>query len=140
MWDKCQRLPVRADHAIVISKANRPGSWFSAGRAFLTPLFRKRPLLLERSKWLYAWTLFTDAAPPDGWAMPPVDTRSLLFAVEIHARNPTGWYFTIPDELRNKGWLPSAGGVLMYEHSDSEANFWTEAAYNEETVLEAGFD
>ena len=137
MWDNCQRLTVGRDHAIVIQKADRPGAWFGAGAATLAPLYRKRALLIDRSKWVHAWTLYTEKIGAQGWLTSPDANTSLHLPVEIKSRNPTGWYFTIPPELRRKGWLPESGGIVIYEYNDAEANFWTEAAYNEESVLES---
>jgi hypothetical protein len=54
----------------------------------------------------------------------------------VRSHAPSGWSFTIPQELRRKGWLPEASGIVVLEYSTEELNVWTEAAYNEETVLE----
>jgi hypothetical protein len=137
VWGKCQRLTVNPSHAIVIPKANRPGAWFAPGPAFLAPLYRKRTLLIERAKWVYAWTLYTEKLGTSDWITPRETNASLHLPIELTSRNPTGWYFTVPLELRRKGWLPESGGFVMYEYSESEANFWTEAPYNEESTLEA---
>jgi hypothetical protein len=121
----------------VIHKANRPGPWFATGTAFLAPLYRKRALLIERPKWVYAWTLYNEMLGTNSWSVPPDVNSSLLLPIQLKPRNPTGWIFTIPQELRRKGWLPESGGVVVYEYTDTEANFWTEAAYNEESILES---
>ena len=86
---------------------------------------------------MYAWTLHNENLGTEGWQSPPDLVATLHFAIEVHPRSPTGWYFTIPVDLRSKQWLPSAGGIVMFEFTDSEANFWTEAAYNEESILES---
>jgi hypothetical protein len=137
MWENYHRLVIGRDHRIVIPKASRPGTWFSAGPGFLAPLYRKRQLLLERSKWLYAWTFYTEKIGTQSWLVPAETNASLHKSIELNARDPTGWYLTIPPELRRKGWLPESGGTTIYEYSESEANFWTEAAYNEESILES---
>jgi hypothetical protein len=137
MWENCQRLTVSRDHAIVITKTNRPGAWFTAGAAFLAPLYRKRSILLDRAKWVYAWTLYNEEIGTSGWLTPADRNSSLHLPAEIHSRNSGGWYFTIPSALRRKAWLPEAGGIVIYEYSDTEANFWTQGAYNEESILEA---
>jgi hypothetical protein len=137
MWENCQRITVNRDHAIVIPKGNRPGAWFSAGPCLLAPLHRKRELLIDRCKWVYAWSLYTESLGTRDWLTPPDANTSLHFPLEINVRKPAGWYFTIPQELRRKGWLPESGGVVIYEYHETEANFWTEPAYNEETILEA---
>jgi hypothetical protein len=137
MWENYQRLTVGRDHAIVITKTFRPGVWFAAGAAFLAPLYRKRSILLDRAKWVYAWTLYKEEIGTSGWLTPTDMNSSLHLPAEIYSRNSGGWYFTIPPELRRKGWLPEAGGIVIYEYGNAEANFWTEGAYNEESVLEA---
>src|SRR5580704_2495019 len=135
MWDRVQRLTVNRDHMIVIPRGDRPGEWFDSGRGFLAPLYRKRELLIDRSKWVHAWTLYNLKIGSQTWLTSPDSNMNLHLPIEIKARNPTGWYFTVPQDLRRKGWLPGSGGIVMYEYTDSEANFWTEAAYNEESVL-----
>ena len=137
MRENCQRVMVDRDHAIVIAKACRPGPWFASGAAFLAPLYRKRPLLVDRPKWVYAWTLYNEKLGTPGWHISPDSNMSLHLPVDVRSRQPTGWILTIPPALRNKGWLPKCGGTVMYEYDETEANFWTEAAYNEESVLEA---
>jgi hypothetical protein len=121
----------------VIQKTDRPGTWFGAGAAFLAPLYRKRALLIDRPKWVYAWTLYNEKLGTQGWLTLPDVNPSLHLSIEINTRKPTGWYFTIPQELRRKGWLPESGGFVIYEYNETEANIWTEVAYNEESVLEA---
>jgi hypothetical protein len=137
MWEKYQRLTVNRDHAIVIPKTDRPGDWFAVGGASLAPLYRKRLLLLDRPKWLHAWTLYNDKLGAQGWLTSPDANSSFHVPIEISTHKPNGWYFTIPPELRRKGWLPEAGGIVIYEYNNAEANFWTESAYNEESILEA---
>jgi hypothetical protein len=137
MWEKCQQLGVNRDHALVIQKALRPGPWFSTGPAFLAPLYRKRSLLLDRPNWVYAWTLYNDALITAEWLVPRSDNANLHLQIEIRSRQPTGWTFTIPIEIRRRGWLPSAGGIVMCESSDQELNFWRTDAYNSEATLEA---
>jgi hypothetical protein len=137
MWENSLRLTVNRDHRIVIPKTCRPGPWFAVGPAFLAPLYRKRTLLVDRSKWVYAWTLYTEKIGTQGWLVPVDINASLHQSIQIKARDPTGWCLTVPPELRRKGWLPESGGITIYEYSDSEANFWTEAAYNEESILES---
>jgi hypothetical protein len=137
MWEKYQRITVNRDHGLVIQKTYRPGTWFAAGTALLAPLYRKRTLLVDRSKWIHAWTLYNETLGAQGWITPPDVNTNLHLPIEIRTRQPTGWIFTIPPELRRKGWLPESGGNVIYEYNDTEANFWTEAVYNEETILEA---
>lgn len=121
----------------MIQKAYRPGPWFAAGKAFLAPLYRKRQLLIDRSKWVHAWTLYNEALETDAWLTPSDANTILHVPIEIRTRQPTGWIFTIPLELRRKGWLPEAGGIVICEYSDSELNLWCEDAYNLESLLEA---
>lgn len=137
MWDKFKQITVNRDHAIVIHVASNPGKWFGAGTAYLAPLYRKRKILLARANWVYAWTLYNDALGTENWLVPKNTNSSLHVALEIKTRSPSGWYFTIPVELRAKGWLPEAGGLVVCEYSESELNLWTHPAYNEEAILEA---
>jgi hypothetical protein len=103
----------------------------------LAPLHRKRALLLERAKWVHAWALYNDKVGTQQWLTPPEDNAALHFPIEIRSRDPSGWVITIPPHLRNAGWLAAAGGIVVFEHCETEANLWTEAAYNEESILEA---
>ena len=137
MWENYQRLTVNRDHRIVIPKTCRPGIWFAAGPAFLAPLYRKRTLLIDRWKWVYAWTLYNEKIGTQGWLTPLDANANLHQSIEIKARDPTGWCFTVPSDLRRKDWLPESSGIVIYEYNDTEANFWTEAAYNEESILES---
>jgi hypothetical protein len=132
-----RRIPVRQDHALVIPLACRPGEWFGAGTAVLAPLHRKRIILIERPNWVHVWTLYNEKLSTRDWLTPPEANTSLHFSIEIRSRAPSGWVVTIPPHLRNTGWLPSGGGNVMFEYCASEANFWTEDAYNEESILEA---
>jgi hypothetical protein len=122
---------------IVIPKGDRPGPWFDTGAAFLAPLYRKRALLIDRAKWVHAWTLYNEKIGTQGWLTPRDSNTNLHHAIEINAHNPSGWVFTVPPDLRRKSWLPGSRGIVIYEYSDTEANFWTEAAYNEESLLES---
>ena len=137
MWDNYRRLTVNRDHMVVIPKGDRPGPWFGAGPAIIAPLCRKRSVLIDRAKWVHAWTLYNNALDVTKWLLTPEGNSTFHLSVEIKARQPSGWHLTIPQELRRKGWLPEAGGIVIYEYTDSEANLWTEAAYNEEAILEA---
>jgi hypothetical protein len=121
----------------VIPRSCCPGEWFGAGKAVLAPLYRKRIILLERAKWVHVWTLYNEKLSTRDWLTPPEATAALHFPVEIKSRDPSGWFVTIPPHLRNTGWLPGGGGIVMFDYCASEANFWTESAYNEESVLEA---
>ncbi|HWW30842.1 MAG TPA: hypothetical protein VNY80_12555 [Steroidobacteraceae bacterium] len=122
---------------IVIPKGDRPGLWFAAGAAFLAPLYRKRTLLIDRAKWVYAWTLYNEKIGTQSWLIPSDSNMNLHHAIEINAHSPSGWVFTVPPDLRRKGWLPGSKGIVIFEYSETEANFWTEAAYNEESILES---
>lgn len=137
MWENCQPLTVNRDHAIVITRTYAPGSWFHAGKAMLAPLHRKRKILLDRFNYLHAWTLYNDKIGTGGWLVGPDANTSLHFQLDIHTRKAGGWYFVIPEEIRRKRWLPECGGIVMHEWSESEINFWTESAYNDESVLQA---
>jgi hypothetical protein len=81
--------------------------------------------------------MYNETLGPNGWLTPPDANASLHIPIEIRTRQPNGWIFTIPPELRRKGWLPESGGVVIYEYNHIEANFWTQAAYNEESILES---
>ena len=135
--ENCKRISVRSDHGIVIQRACRPGDWFGAGRAVLAPLHRKRPILLARANWLHAWTLYNDKLSTEDWRTKPEANSTLHFPIEVKSRNPSGWVVTIPSHLREPGWLPGSSGVVIFEYSETEANFWTEDAYNEQAILEA---
>lgn len=136
--EKYRRLPVREDHAIVIPSACRPGEWFGARTpAFVAPLYRKRKILLERAKWVYAWTIYNEKLSTSEWLTPPNANGTLHFPVDIRSRDPSGWILTIPPAIRDRAWLPEGPASLMFEYTPSEANLWTEAAYNEELILEA---
>ncbi|HEV8334709.1 MAG TPA: hypothetical protein VGQ22_25020 [Steroidobacteraceae bacterium] len=80
--------------------------------------------------------MYNEALGTPNWKVPPEENRSLHIAVQVRSHAPSGWSFTIPQELRRKGWLPEASGIVVLEYSTEELNVWTEAAYNEETVLE----
>ena len=137
MWDNCRQVIVNRDHGIVIPRACSPGPWLGAGSAWLAPLYRKRRLFIERAKWIHAWTLYNDKVSATDWLTPRDTNPALHFPIEIKSRDPSGWYFTIPSELRAKDWLPASGGVVVLEYDASEFNVWTVAAYDEESVLEA---
>jgi hypothetical protein len=124
----------------VIPKACCPALWFRAGQAFLAPLYRKRPLHLDRANWVHAWTVYTPELDTSGWQTPADANEKLHFPVEIRSRDPSGWLITIPKSIRDRGWLPPGPGFLMFEYAEAEANLWTEAGYNEESILEADFD
>lgn len=137
MLELCKRLPVRVDHAIAIPRACCPGKWFGAGEAFLAPLHRKRVIYLDRAKWVHAWTIYNAKLETHDWRIPATANGSLHLPIEIRSRDPSGWMLTIPIAIREKGWLPEGPAFLMFEYSATEANLWTEAAYNEESILEA---
>lgn len=136
MLENCRRLTIRQDHAVVIPRVCCPGKWFRAGEAFLAPLYRKRALNLDRPKWVHAWTIYNQSLGTDDWLTPADINRTLHFAVEIRSRDPSGWLITVPAPIRDRAWLPQSG-FLMLEYASAEANLWTEAAYNEESILEA---
>lgn len=135
--EKYRRLQVRTDHGIVVQTVCRPGTWFAAGSAFLAPLHRKRPILIERSKWVHAWTIYNEKLGTREWLTPPDVNGSFHFAVDIKSRDPSGWILRIPPPIRDRAWLPPGPAFVMFEYNESEANLWTEAAYNEESILEA---
>ena len=137
MWENCRRITINRDHGIVIPRACSPGSWLAAGSAWLAPLYRKRRLLIERAKWIHIWTLYNDKVGTTDWLTPRDTNPALHFPIEIKSRDPSGWYFTVPPELRTKDWLPASGGIVVLEFDASEFNVWTVAAYDEESVLEA---
>lgn len=137
MWDNYRRCLINRDHAIVVPRAFSPGSWFGAGNAWLAPLYRKRNLLIDREKWVYAWTLYNEKVGDERWLTPRSANSLLHFSIEVKSRDPSGWYFTVPIELRIKTWLPRSGELVVLEHGGSEFNVWNLAAYNEESILEA---
>jgi hypothetical protein len=92
---------------------------------------------LDRSKWVHAWTIYTSERGTDDWVTPVSVNATLHFEVEIRARNPSGWLITIPMPIRDRAWIASGPGFLFFEYTSSEANLWTESAYNEESILEA---
>ncbi|MDB6102443.1 MAG: hypothetical protein JWO52_2442 [Gammaproteobacteria bacterium] len=132
-----RRLVIRKDHAVVVPRVCCPAKWFRAGDAFIAPLPRKRTIHLDRSKWVNAWTIYNEEIGTNDWLTPAEVNRTLHFPVEIRSRDPSGWLITIPMPIRDRGWLPPGPGTLMFEYTPSEANLWTEAAYNEESILEA---
>lgn len=93
--------------------------------------------MLDRTKLVFAWTLYNDVVDWSQWRNPRDTTDELHFQIEMKSRNPSGWYFTVPQYMRNRGWLPEAGGIVICEYSELEFNLWTEPAYNEESILEA---
>lgn len=137
MLQNYRRIPVRRDHALVIPLACRPGEWFGAGAAVLAPLHRKRVIHIQRAKWVHAWTLYNEKLGTQDWLTPPETNGTLHFRIEIRSRDPSGWLMTTPPHLRNTAWLPSDSGIVVFEYCASEANFWSEEAYNEESILEA---
>jgi hypothetical protein len=44
---------------------------------------------------------------------------------------------TLPEEMRDRAWVPSGPSTMMFEYDASEANLWTQEAYDEEFILEA---
>lgn len=138
--EKYRRIAVRADHAVVIQTACRPGPWFAAGSAVIAPLYRKRRILLERAKWVYAWTIYNEKLGTVEWHTPPDVNAKLHFPVDIRSRDPSGWILTIPPAIRERAWLPEGPAFVMFEYASSEATLWTEAAYGEESILEADAD
>lgn len=41
---------------------------------------------------------------------------------------------TIPPHLRNNAYLPEDSGIVLFECCASEPNFWSEEAYDEESI------
>jgi hypothetical protein len=134
-----RHVAIRKDHAVVIPRACCPGKWFHAGDVLLAPLYRKRALRLDRPKWVHAWTIYNQDLGTDDWLTPSGANGTLHFPTEIRSRNPSGWLITIPVPIRERAWLPPGPGFLMFEFGPAEATLWTEAAYNEESILEADF-
>ena len=137
MWENCKPISINRDHAIVIPKACKPGSWFGAGTSYIAPLSRKRTILIEPAKWVHVWTIYNEKLDTTGWLVPKATNSTLHFAIEVKSHTSSGWHFTIPLTLRHRRWLPEYGGIVFFDYDATEANFWTETTYNEETILEA---
>jgi hypothetical protein len=140
MWENYKEIRVGRDHKIVFPRINAANVLKpKAGDAWLVPLYFKRNLLLDESDLLYAWTV-CHGSSLDDWAINHEDQPSLRFEIRIksHVGSPPGHYLTIPKELREKGWLPKAGGTVLCEFGSDELNIWTPRAYNLETVRNAG--
>lgn len=138
MWEKYQRLTVNGQHGIVFNKNWDLPQWFGVcSDAVIAPLYRRRPILLGIEHRLHAWTLYRKENGTQGWVTPREDNDSLHFPIEINAKKPANWYFTIPPEIRRKAWLPEASGIVMVEFNDAEVSIWTQDAYNIESFLEA---
>lgn len=93
--------------------------------------------MVRQEHWLHAWTLYNANCKTDDWHTPPDTNPTLHIPIRVFSRKPSGWYFTVPQELREKGWLPERGGVVICECSETEMNFWTQDAYNLESLLES---
>jgi hypothetical protein len=132
-----RRVNVRDDHAVVIPKACCPGAWFRCGDAYLAPLHRKRSVHLATAKLVHVWTIYNQQLGTADWLTSAEANDKLHFHVEIRSRNPSGWLLTIPMLIRDRDWLPPGPGVLILEYGPTEANLWTEEAYNEECILES---
>jgi hypothetical protein len=85
------------------------------------------------------WTIYNQSIGAVDWQTPAEANETLHFPIEIRSRDPSGWLITIPKAIRDRGWLPAGPGFLMFEYAEAEANLWSEAAYNEESILEADF-
>jgi hypothetical protein len=122
---------------VVIPRACSPGEWFRAGDAFIAPLHRKRSIYLATAKRVHVWTIYNQHIGTDDWLTSSEENGNLHFPIEIRSRKPSGWLLTIPMLIRDRDWLPQGPGAVIFEYGPTEANLWTEAAYNEECILEA---
>ena len=110
MWERFQRITVNRDHAIIVQKSYRPGEWFDVGPGILFILPRSTASVLfvlrEQVGFMLGPLVPNDELDTTAWRMPREVNSSLHFLLEVKARNPTGWYFTVPIVLRRKAWLP----------------------------------
>lgn len=136
MWDFYRLKKVDRDHTIVIARGGVE-KWYKAGKAWLAPLSLKRDILLDEEDRMYAWSLFNETLGTDNWNNDPNDYPNLRFDIEVKDHAPRNLAFVIPKAIRDREWLPKAGGTVIIEIGNQELNIWTRSSYNTEYLRES---